>query len=56
MKLGWRGMWLPDVNDADGGKKKEERRELMGTVVYIHPRGRFYVVRFDCGFSETFCE
>lgn len=26
------------------------------TVVYIHPQGRFYVVRFDCGFSETFCE
>lgn len=56
MKIGWRGMWLPDVNDADGGKKKEEWRSLPGTVVYVHPRGRFYVVRFDCGFSETFCE
>jgi hypothetical protein len=54
MKIGWRGKWLPDVNDADGGKKKEERQELMGTVVYIHPLGRFYVVRFDCGFCESF--
>ena len=54
MKIGWRGKWLPDVNDADGGTKKEERQELMGTVVYVHPLGRFYVVKFDCGFCESF--
>lgn len=45
---------LPDVNDADGGKKKEERQCLPGTVVWVHPRGRFYVVKFDCGFCEAF--
>lgn len=54
MKIGWRGTWLPDVNDAESGKKKEERQELMETVVWVHPKGRFYVVRFDCGFCESF--
>lgn len=54
MKLGLRGKWLPCVNDAENGKK--ERQELMGTVVYVHPLSRFYVVKFDCGFCETFCE
>lgn len=54
MKLGWCGKCIPSVNDAEGGKKKDERQEIMGTVIYIHPRGRFYVVRFDCGFCETF--
>lgn len=54
MKLGCRGKWLPCVNDAECGKKKEERQELMWTVVYVHPLGRFYTVRFDCGFCESF--
>lgn len=25
-----------------------------GSVVYIHPEGRFFVVRFDSGFAEAF--
>ena len=25
-----------------------------GTVTYIHPLHRFYVVRFDAGYSESF--
>lgn len=27
---------------------------LPGTVVYIHPKGRFYVVLFDAGFRESY--
>lgn len=25
-----------------------------GTVIYVHPKGRFFVVQFDSGFSEAF--
>lgn len=25
-----------------------------GEVIYIHPKGRFYTVRFDCGFCESY--
>lgn len=27
---------------------------MRGTVIYIHPRGRFHVVRFDRGIRESF--
>lgn len=26
------------------------------TVVYIHPKGRFYVVRFPAGYRESFSD
>ncbi len=30
--------------------------ELTGTVVYIHPKGKYYVVEFDAGKKGTVCE
>lgn len=27
--------------------QKKERREKEGVVVYIHPKGRYYTLRFD---------
>ena len=33
----------------------EKEKEATGTVIYIHPKGRFYRVRFDFG-AKSFVE
>lgn len=29
-------------------------KSMKGRVVYIHPKKRFYTVRFPCGFCESY--
>lgn len=31
-------------------------KPLKGTVVYVHPKGRFYTVEFPCPFGRSFRE
>lgn len=33
---------------------KNEIKPLPGTVTYVHPKGRWYQVTFDCGIKECF--
>ena len=57
MKIGDRVSRTPSVaeNDRYRLQKKEPPRQA-GTVIYIHPLGRFFTLRFDCGFCEAFTE
>lgn len=47
VKLGERRTVVPVTLDALNGKGKP--RPLTGTVVYIHPAGRFCVLEFEVG-------
>lgn len=45
--------WMEQV----GRRGMEERNSAKGTVVWVHPRRRFYVVEFDFNgktFRETY--
>lgn len=49
-KTVWR---MPSIHiEKDGSKSGGP---IRGTVVYIHPQGRFHVVRFDFPYG-SFCE
>lgn len=55
MQLGDRVRRMPTMFEAKtGGDLRGAPAPQPGTVTYIHPRGRFYVVRFDCGFCEAY--
>ena len=41
-----------DVSFSDSDAKNA--RLLRGTVVYVHPAGRFHVVEFEKGVRESF--
>ncbi len=51
LRLGDKVRRVPNITSGKDGIKlpAEEAR-----VVYIHPRGRFHVVRFRYGFRESF--
>lgn len=40
------------VSFSDGDAKNA--RTMRGTVVYVHPAGRFHVVEFEKGVRESF--
>ena len=40
------------VSFSDGDAKNA--RTMRGTVVYVHPTGRFHVVEFEKGVRESF--
>lgn len=42
------------VPNLSGGKDGIRSPAEEARVVYLHPRGRFHVVRFRCGFRECF--
>lgn len=55
MRIGDRVRRMPTiVEDKNGNRGWNATEPQPGTVTYIHPRGRFYVVQFDMGFSEAF--
>lgn len=47
MKTGDRVSMIPESFMGHDDRGKPERRPLRGTVVYIHPRGRYYTVEFE---------
>lgn len=48
MTVGQKVMRLPQTfDDFDFKKNRSVRRPIRGTVVYIHPKGRFHVVEFE---------
>lgn len=55
MRIGDRVRRMPTIaEDKNGNRGWNATVSQPGTVTYIHPRGRFYVVRFDTGFCEAF--
>lgn len=61
MKLGdkikKRVHWTDEARDAFGNPQKRKHEYAFGTVVYIHPRGRFYTLEFSLPggkFRESF--
>lgn len=54
MKIGDRLKRRPTANDDKLGRHTNSSAPLAGTVVYIHPKRRFFVLRFDTGFREAF--
>lgn len=51
IKLGDRRSVFPvtiDISDGEKGKK----RPITGTVVYVHPRGRYCIIEFEVGIRE----
>ena len=57
LQIGDKVMRMPTTLIGKDGKRIDG--PISGTVVYIHPRGRFHVVRFDFkfgGFCESFLE
>lgn len=55
MRIGDRVRRIPTTFEAKtGGNPRGAPAPQPGTVTYIHPLGRFYVVRFDCGFCEAY--
>ena len=55
MKLGDKVSRVPETLYDTVNLFKGGRREHVGTVVYIHPKGRFYTVEFEIG-GEKFRE
>lgn len=37
-----------------GERVRMEKSGRRGTIVYIHPRKRFYVLQMDAGYCESF--
>nr|DAH18434.1 MAG TPA: cold shock protein [Caudoviricetes sp.] len=27
---------------------------MIGTIVWIHPKRRYYIIQYDCGYRESF--
>lgn len=55
MKIGDRIMRIQSVNDQS--KYRPDTVEYTPrpcTIVYIHPKRRFYIVEFDDGFRESY--
>lgn len=52
MQTGERVSKTPYILVDDFGRR--DRRPIPGTVVYVHPKGRWYTVLFDAGFRESF--
>lgn len=55
MQLGDRVARIPSgsLRKNDAGNLEAPVLE-WGRVVYLHPKGRFFVLRFDCGFCEAY--
>lgn len=47
MKTGDKVTMIPETFMGYDDRGKPERRPLRGTVVYIHPRKRYYTVEFE---------
>ena len=48
MKIGQKVLRVPETFfDSDPKEGKASRHPLTGTVVYIHPQGRYHVVEFE---------
>lgn len=54
MKIGDRVRLIPAITKDKDGNNRSVAAPLPGTVTYIHPKRRFYVVLFDDGFRESF--
>lgn len=55
-KIGDKKTFVPAAFSS--GLPNDITREVTGTVVWIHPEGRYYVVRVDRGknsWCEAFC-
>lgn len=47
MKIGQKVQRFPVSFSEQDGKKGEAKRPMTGTVVFIHPKGRFHIVEFQ---------
>lgn len=54
MQIGERVRRVPTVYGVDAAGRVEVGKAQSGTITYIHPEGRFYVVTFADGIRESF--
>lgn len=47
------GMLTTDREDKNG---KRIRQTMIGTVIYVHPEGRFHTVEFEMRYGRTIRE
>lgn len=47
MKIGERVTMIPETFMSRDDRGKPERRPIRGTIVYIHPKSRYYTVEFE---------
>ena len=54
MQIGDKVQCIPAIRDIrHPAGTKEENHAIPATVIFIHPKGRFIVVRYDSGLTET---
>ena len=54
LQIGDKVNCIPAIRDIrNPAGTKEENHAIPATVIYIHPKGRFIVVRYDSGLTET---
>mgnify|MGYP006920900656 FL=1 len=47
MRIGQKVQRYPETFFEREGEKNAPKRPMTGTVVYIHPLGRFHIVEFE---------
>lgn len=56
MKVGDKVSRVPEClygNDSQDIRQLRKRKFHDGTIVYIHPQGRYYTVEFDLGLGKV---